>query len=62
LYKGGINMAVKSVAALVSSTPNLFEAHWDGRNANGNAMAPGVYFIRITSGSKARTAQVTITK
>jgi hypothetical protein len=46
----------------VSSSANTFETAWDGRNANGRSAAPGVYFVRITSDDKARTARVTIAR
>jgi hypothetical protein len=48
--------------ARVSSSAGTYEAAWDGRNADGRAIAPGVYFVRITSGDKAKTARVTIAR
>jgi hypothetical protein len=48
--------------ARVSSSASTYETVWDGRNANGRAAAPGVYFVRITSDDKARTARVTIAR
>ncbi|HMB69355.1 MAG TPA: FlgD immunoglobulin-like domain containing protein, partial [bacterium] len=32
---------------------------WDGRDDAGRAVAPGVYFVRITAGDRSRTAKVT---
>ncbi|MFH1219594.1 MAG: M6 family metalloprotease domain-containing protein [Candidatus Eisenbacteria bacterium] len=49
----------------VSASPTgggAFEAYWDGANARGAAMSPGVYFVRVTSGGSAETARVTLTK
>ena len=48
--------------ARVSGSANTYETAWDGRNANGRTAAPGVYFVRITSDDKARTARVTIAR
>ena len=48
--------------ARVPNSANTFEATWDGRNANGRATAPGVYFVRITTYDKATTARVTIAR
>jgi hypothetical protein len=48
--------------ARIPNSANTFQASWDGRNANGRAIAPGVYFVRITSDDKARTARVTIAR
>jgi immune inhibitor A len=54
---------VREIPVLRSSrSANTYEANWDGRNANGRAAAPGVYFVRITSGNQARTARVTIAR
>jgi immune inhibitor A len=44
-----------------AASPNLLEAYWDGK-AGGRAVAPGVYFVRVTDGNKARTARVTIAR
>ncbi len=33
---------------------------WDGRNANGGAVQPGVYFVRVISGDKATATKVVI--
>jgi M6 family metalloprotease-like protein len=48
--------------ARVSSSAGTYQADWDGRNTSGRAVAPGVYFVRIASEGKARTARVTITR
>jgi immune inhibitor A len=54
---------IKSLpVARVPSSAGIFEAAWDGKNASGRAAAPGVYFVRITSDDKARTARVTIAR
>jgi hypothetical protein len=39
-----------------------FEAFWDGTNSHGAVMSPGVYFVRVTSGERAQTARVTLTR
>jgi immune inhibitor A len=39
-----------------------FEAHWDGKDAHGSATSSGVYFIRVTSGERAVTARLAVTK
>jgi immune inhibitor A len=49
-------------AAGYDSAPGTFEARWDGRSARGATMAPGIYFVRVTSGEKAETARVTIAR
>jgi immune inhibitor A len=52
----------KLAVAKVSGSAHRYEAGWDGRNADGRNIAPGVYFVRITSENKARSARVTITR
>ena len=35
-------------------------AHWDGHDAAGAAVSPGVYFVRLASGAVTRTRRVTV--
>jgi hypothetical protein len=51
------DLPVSAAAAM----PDLYEAHWDGK-ADGQAVAPGVYFVRVTYGNTAKTARVAIAK
>ena len=36
------------------------EAVWDGRSETGRALAPGVYFARLTAGDRAATRRLTL--
>ena len=69
--KKGASVRVYDVAGrLVKDVPvaaaslgtDTYQAYWDGKNAAGRAMSPGVYFARVTSGGQTQTARVTITK
>jgi hypothetical protein len=37
--------------------PGTHEVAWDGRDDDGRALAPGVYFLRVRAGSIERTAR-----
>ena len=43
-----------------SITPGVAEVRWDGRGADGAALAPGIYFAKITVGGKALTQRVVL--
>jgi hypothetical protein len=45
-----------------ASASNTFQAEWDGRNRGGSVMAPGVYFVRITSGDRSSTQRIMIAR
>lgn len=42
--------------------PGVHQVQWDGRSANGSALASGPYFVRIRAGGEVRTRRVTITR
>ena len=62
VYDVGGRLVKDLTAEVVPKGSNTFEAYWDGRNSHGQYMAPGVYFLRIASGARARTARVTIAR
>jgi flagellar hook assembly protein FlgD len=42
--------------------PGRYRTHWDGRNAAGQQVASGVYFIRYDSGSRSLTERTVLLK
>jgi immune inhibitor A len=53
---------VRPLAVTAGDGAGSFQAFWDGTNAQGSTMSPGIYFVRVTSGSNAQTARVTLTR
>ena len=43
-YQGGSNLPVNN---LVYEDPGDYQAHWDGRDRNGQQVASGLYYIQI---------------
>jgi immune inhibitor A len=54
---------VKDLSGAISpGASNTYEAHWDGTSSGGKAMSPGVYFVRVSTGDRTRTAGITIAR
>jgi flagellar hook assembly protein FlgD len=55
-----LDIAGRVVKTLTSGvlSPGRHDASWDGTDAHGQAMAPGVYFYRLSSGSGNETRRM----
>jgi hypothetical protein len=40
--------------------PDTYQTTWDGTNAGGNRMAPGVYLLRISCDSEVQTKKLVL--
>lgn len=58
------NRLGQCVRTLVNETkqPGSYQVRWDGRDASGNAVAAGMYFYRLVSGTEADLEKVVIVK
>ena len=45
-----------------SQSAGVFKATWDGRDLGGRAVSSGVYFLKLTSPGKAKTARVVLVR
>jgi agmatine deiminase len=55
-----VDVQGRQVAQLVNETltPGGYSAHWDGRNIQGDEVAEGMYFIRLTAGDRVDVRRV----
>ena len=44
------------------TTPGIHQTVWDGRDAEGNKLAAGIYIIRLTAGPETRTVKAILAK
>ena len=42
--------------------PGRYEAYWDGRDASGNQVASGVYFVQLTVNGRSQVMKMFVTK
>ena len=42
--------------------PGMHRLHWDGRNANGYSVAPGIYIYRLQAGERVETRKMLLAK
>jgi hypothetical protein len=66
---GQVNLSVydvtgRMVRKLVHGTQpaGVFKASWDGKDANGRSVVGGVYFLRLTSPEKTKTARLVVVR
>lgn len=50
------------VSQLEYASPGYYEAFWDGRDAAGNQVASGVYFVRLTVNGRSQFKRMLVTK
>ena len=54
--------AVRTLLSREYEDPGRHEAHWDGRNGDGEPVAPGIYFCRFTAGPYTETRSLVLLK
>jgi hypothetical protein len=67
--EGNVSLVIYDIAGTRVRTlvnramrPGSYKESWDGRNANGNAVASGVYFYRLTAGHRTLTMKALLLK
>lgn len=40
----------------------IYDAYWDGTDSSGRAVPPGVYFVRVCSGTRTETGKLTLSR